>query len=149
VASSGLFSEGTSQHKTQTSGRFAVLPVRPFAQQWPHPPSTPSKADLAAAARQREGWQSLVLAMETALRPFDHEPGTLVAHWDYLPDRTRGVIASLTALILTAAIMAIEDAIEKITKSLLDSIESGWTAQRAYEARQGPSRKGKPPATPG
>jgi hypothetical protein len=32
VAASNLFTEGTSKRKTQTSGRFSLLPVKPFAQ---------------------------------------------------------------------------------------------------------------------
>lgn len=141
VGASGLFSEGGSTRKTQTAGRFSVLPVQPFAQHLLRRPAETSKAAAAAADRERNEWASLVLSMEAAVRLLNHRPGMLVDHWEYLLERTGGVIATLSALIRSAAVTAIEDGSERITRSLLDSIETDWTAQRAYEARGKRSKK--------
>lgn len=145
VATSGLFTEGTSKRKTQTSGRFSVLPLQPFAPNLLGAPGKPTKASEARRQQQRDEWAALVLSMESALRLYNHKTGTLTMQWEYLLERTGGVIASLSALIRTAAITAIEDGSETITRSLLDNIETDWTAQVEYESRR-KNRKAKAPA---
>ena len=136
IASTSLFSEGSGTRKTQTAGRFSVLPVRPFGQQLLHPPGKPNSQAVAAARREREEWVKVVLSLDDALRLFNHKPGMLAKHWEYLLERTGGSIAALSGLVRTAAIMAIEDGSEKITRSMLDGIETDWTSQRGFEQRR-------------
>lgn len=136
LAASALFEEGTANAKTQTSARFARLPVEPFGQLLLNPPTRMSKAAQEKADAQRAEWANLVVSMENALRLYNHKPGTLVREWKYLLDRTGGTIASLSALMRHAAIAAIEDGSEKVTRNLLDEIETDWSAQREHEARK-------------
>jgi Bacterial TniB protein len=70
----------------------------------------------------RSEWRSMVASMEQALRLHRHEPGTLAAQAKYLYQRTGGSISSLSHLIRAAAISAIADGSEQITKPLLKSI---------------------------
>lgn len=61
--------------------------------------------------------------MDEALRLDAHRAGALARHAPYLHLRTGGRIGSLSALVREAAIAAILDGTEKITKRLLDDIE--------------------------
>ena len=136
VAASGLFTEGTSKRKTQTAGRFSVLPVQPFGPHLLRKSGRTTKASEARRIEQRDEWISLIWSLESALRLYKHQPGTLAGQWEYLLDRSGGVIASLSALIRTAAVTAIEDGSEAITRRMLDDIETDWTAQIEYESRR-------------
>lgn len=76
--------------------------------------------------------------MDDALRLQAHPQGALVRHAAYLHHRTGGRIGSLSALVREAAIAAILDGSEKITKRLLDDIELDELAEQA--ARPGGRR---------
>jgi hypothetical protein len=58
-----------------------------------------------------------------------HRPGTLTTLDGYLHQRTGGMIGSLSHLIRGAAIEAILDGSESITKRLLDAVELDHAAQ--------------------
>lgn len=60
--------------------------------------------------------------LEAALRLHRHERGTLTGLDRYLHQRTRGMIGSLSHLIRAAALSAIEDGSEAITRQRLDTI---------------------------
>lgn len=87
---------------------------------------------------QRSAWEGLVKGMDDALRLQAHPQGALVRHAAYLHHRTGGRIGSLSALVREAAIAAILDGSEKITKRLLDDIELDELAEQA--ARPGGRR---------
>ena len=70
----------------------------------------------------RDEWRSMVATMEQALRLHRHEPGSLVAQARYLHQRTGGLISSLSHIIRAAAISAIVEGSEQITRDLLDGI---------------------------
>jgi hypothetical protein len=67
--------------------------------------------------------------LEDALRLHHHRPGTLTALSAHLHARTSGMIGSLSHLIRGAAIEAILDGTEKITKRLLETIDLDHAAQ--------------------
>ena len=106
VAREGLFSGTRGQ---QIAGRFTMIPAAPF----------PCAAE----------WQGLVATLEGALRLHEHPPGTLTALDRYLHQRTGGMIGSLSHLIRGAAIEAILDGSEKITRKLLDAVDLDHAAQ--------------------
>ncbi|HZM68052.1 MAG TPA: hypothetical protein VFC16_17320 [Nakamurella sp.] len=58
-----------------------------------------------------------------------HTPGTLSALDRYLHQRTGGMIGSLSHLIRGAALEAIMDGTEKITRQLLDTVDLDHAAQ--------------------
>lgn len=110
----------------QIAGRFTLIPARAFDY---------------GTAEQRETWRGLVSTMEASLRLHRHRPGTLTGLDEYLFGRTNGMIGSLSHLVRGAAILAIQDGTEHITKELLDLIPVDHAAQRA--SRQQPSRRRK------
>jgi hypothetical protein len=87
----------------QIAGRFAMITTGPF-------PRT-------------EAWTRLVGALEGSLRLHHHRPGTLIGLEDHLHGRTRGMIGSLLRLIRSAAIQAVLDGSERITRRALAQIE--------------------------
>ncbi|OPC76774.1 ATP/GTP-binding protein [Embleya scabrispora] len=93
----------------QIAGRFAVIETIPF-------PRT-------------QEWTGLVGALEAALRLHQHRPGTLEALAEYLHRRTGGMIGSLSHLIRGAAIDAILDGSETITRNSLKSVQLDHAAQ--------------------
>jgi hypothetical protein len=58
----------------------------------------------------------------------------------YLYRRSGGMIGSLSQLVRGAAILAIEDGSEQISKQLLDSVAVDYAAERADTSR--PPRRG-------
>lgn len=66
--------------------------------------------------------------MEAALDLTQHTPGTLTRHASYLHQRTAGRIGSLAR---QAAITAICDGTERITKKALDAIQLDHLAEEA------------------
>lgn len=105
----------------QIAGRFTLIGSTPFAY---------------GTAEQRAAWKSLVSTLEAMLRLQQHEPGTLVALDEYLYRRTGGMIGSLSQLIRGAAILAIEEGTERISRDLLDVIPVDYAAERANAATQ-------------
>lgn len=113
VAGVGLFG-GTRGR--QIAGRFATLPTAAF----PY-----------GSAAQRQQWQALVTTLEQALRLHSHRAGTLLKLDSYLHQRTDGMIGSLSHLIRGAAIEAILDGSETITKATLDTVHLDHAAEHA------------------
>ncbi|MER6372603.1 TniB family NTP-binding protein [Streptomyces mirabilis] len=74
-------------------------------------------------------WQSMIATMEHALRLHRHPSGTLPGQAKYLYQRTGGSISSLSHLIRAAAISAIIDGSERITRVLLDSVPVDHSTQ--------------------
>jgi Bacterial TniB protein len=70
----------------------------------------------------RDEWRCMVATMEQALRLHRHEPGSLVKQAKYLHQRTGGLISSLSHIIRAAAIYAIIEGSEQVTRDLLDVI---------------------------
>lgn len=99
VQSSGLFS---GVRGAQISGRFALTTTGAF-------PNT-------------EEWKQLVATLDGALRLHHHRQRDLLAFADYLHARANGSISSLSHLVRAAAIDAIYDQSEKITRDLLDQV---------------------------
>jgi hypothetical protein len=117
VEAAGLFA-GTRGR--QIAGRFTVIPASAFAY---------------GTSEQREQWRALVATMESTLRLHKHKPGTLLGMDEYLYRRSGGMIGSLSQLIRGAAILAIEDGREQITRDLLDIVPVDYAAERADTTR--------------
>jgi hypothetical protein len=113
VEAQGLFAGVRGR---QIAGRFTVIPAVPFAY---------------GTSEQREAWRALVATMEQTLRLHQHHPGTLVELDEYLYRRSSGMIGSLSQLIRGAAILAITDGTEQITRELLDTVPVDYAAERA------------------
>ena len=113
VDETGLFA-GTRGR--QIAGRFTLIHARPF--------------DYGTTG-QKDTWRSLVASMEASLRLHGHQPGTLTGLGEYLFGRTGGMIGSLSQLVRGAAILAIEDGTEQITRELLDLVPVDHAAQRS------------------
>jgi hypothetical protein len=112
VDRAGLFAGTRGQ---QIAGRFGLIATVPF----------PYAAE----------WQGLVATLEGALRLHHHRPGTLVRLDRYLHQRTGGMIGSLSHLLRGAAIEAILDASEQITKATLDGVGLDHAAQQRHRSR--------------
>ncbi|HEU5266551.1 MAG TPA: ATP-binding protein [Jatrophihabitans sp.] len=108
VERSGLF---TGVRGKQIAGRCVLINTGPFT--------------------CRDEWASLLATLEAALRLHRHQPGTLPKLTRYLHQRTGGMIGSLSHLIRAAALTAILDGTEQITRKLLDSIPVDHAAQSA------------------
>jgi hypothetical protein len=93
----------TGTRGEQIAGRFGMVRTGPF------PPG--------------EQWSGLVAALEPSLRLHHHINGTLTKLDSYLHQRTTGMIGSLLRLIRSAAIQAVLDGSERITRATLDSID--------------------------
>jgi len=110
----------------QIAGRFTLIHARPFDY---------------GTIEQRDTWRGLVSTMENMLRLHRHQPGALTELDECLFTRTNGMIGSLSQLVRGAAILAIQDGTEQITKQLLDLVPVDHAAQRANSQR--PGRRGK------
>jgi AAA domain len=86
----------------QIAGRYSMVRTGPFPQD--------------------AQWTTLVAATEGSLRLHRHQPGTLPGLAGYLHQRTGGMIGSLLWLIRSAAIQAVIDSTEKITRKAMDAI---------------------------
>jgi len=96
---------------------------------------------LPAAQGTTQPFRDLVTAMENALDLTHHKPGTLHRLAPYLHQRTAGRIGSLSRLIRRAAITAILDTTEKITKPALDAITLDHLAEQHYRPRTKPTKR--------
>ena len=103
-------------------------------------PSSPPPPFAYGTTAQREQWRALVATLESTLRLHQHQPGSLVALDEYLYRRSGGMIGSLSQLIRGAAILAIEDGSEQITRDLLDAVPVDYAAERAATASR-PARR--------
>lgn len=102
----------------QIAGRFGMVRTGPF-------PTGPH-------------WDSLVAALEHSLRLHRHVPDTLTDLSGYLHHRTAGMIGSLLRLIRSAAIQAILDGNERITKTTLEAIDVDLAAESTRTATRRP-----------
>ncbi len=84
---------------------------------------------LPARRGTREPFRRVITDIENALDLHQHKPGTLPRHAAYLHQRTAGRIGSLTRLIRQAAITAICDGTERITKTALDAVRLDHLAE--------------------
>jgi hypothetical protein len=109
----GLFSGSRGR---QIAGRFAAIEATVFGY---------------ATTTQRKDWHALIATLDAAVRLHRHEPGALIKHAAYLHQRTGGMIGSLSHLIREAAIDAILDGTEKITKAGMDRVTLDLAAERA------------------
>ena len=91
-----------------------------------------------AAFPRDEYWTGLISALEDSLRLHRHQPATLTALGEYLHRRTGGMIGSLLRLIRGAAIQAVLDGTEKITRAALDSIGADIASETAGPGRRRP-----------
>ena len=109
VEHSGLF---TGIRGGQIAGRCTLLHTSPFPQ-------------------GRE-WAGLVATMEGTSRLHLYMPGTLAKLHTYLHQRTGGMIGSLSHLIRAAAISAILDGTERITRRQLHTLHVDHAGESAY-----------------
>jgi hypothetical protein len=115
VERAGLFNGPRGQ---QLASRFSTVPATGF----PY-----------GTTVQRQAWQALVSGLESTLPLRAHARGTL-ARWDeHLHRRTGGLIGSLSHLVRGAAIDAILDGAEKVTRGHLDAVRLDHAAE-AYTA---------------
>jgi hypothetical protein len=120
VTGAGLFG---GLRGRQIAGRFASFTTAPF----PY-----------GSAAQREQWRALVATLEQALFLQRHRPGDLLKLDAYLHERTDGMIGSLSHLVRGAAIEAILDGSEAITKATLESVRLDHAAELAHRQRSKP-----------
>ena len=120
---SGLFAGTRGQ---QIAGRFGVITCQAF----PY-----------GTAAQRQQWQALIATLEQSLRLRRHQPGQLLRLDAYLHERTDGMIGSLSHLIRGAAMEAILDGTEKITRETLDRISLDHAAETTRTRRKAAARQ--------
>jgi Bacterial TniB protein len=87
---------------------------------------------LPARHAGRRPFTDLITDMETALDLTRHRAGSLPRLTSYLHQRTAGRIGSLARLIRQAAITAIHDGTEKITRTQLEQIRLDHLAETHY-----------------
>ncbi|MFD7678473.1 TniB family NTP-binding protein [Streptomyces sp. NPDC060187] len=100
----------------QLAARASLIDCRPFPAR--HGPAEP--------------FRDLVTTMENALDLRHHQTGTLPRLTPYLHQRTAGTIGSLSRLIRQAAITAISNSTERITKTSLDTIRLDHQAEQHH-----------------
>jgi hypothetical protein len=76
-------------------------------------------------------WATLTAALEDSLRLHRHRPGTLPQLARDLHQRTGGMIGSLLWLIRSAAIQAVIDGTEQITRKAMDTLQVDIASQAA------------------
>jgi hypothetical protein len=108
VERAGLLSGTRGQ---QIAGRFSMIRTGAF------PPG--------------DEWTALLAALDASLRLHAQVPGTLVKLSTYLHQRTIGMIGSLLRLVRSAAVQAVIDGTERITRAGLDSIDIDVAAETA------------------
>ena len=123
VEGSGLFAGTRGQ---QIAGRFGMIACDPF----PY-----------GTTAQRQQWQALIATLEQSLRLHRHQPSQLLRLDGYLHERTNGMIGSLSHLIRGAAVEAILDGTEKITRETLDRIGLDHAAEATRTRRKAASRR--------
>jgi hypothetical protein len=120
---SGLFAGTRGQ---QIASRFGVITCQAFSY---------------GTAAQRQQWQALIATLEQSLRLHRHPPGQLLRLDAYLHERTDGMIGSLSHLIRGAAVEAILDGTEKITRETLDRIGLDHAAETTRTRRKAAARR--------
>lgn len=97
----------TGPRGAQLAARFKVLRSLPL---------------LNGTGKQKQEWRELLRDVESALRLNRHRAGTLERHADYIHLLTGGVMASLSQLVREAAICAVLDGSQAITKRSLSKV---------------------------
>jgi Resolvase, N terminal domain len=110
----------------QIAGRSGVITCRAFA---------------CGTTAQRQEWQALIATLGQSLRLHRHAPGRLLKLAGYLHERTDGMIGSLSHLIRGAAVEAILDGTEKITRETLDRIGLDHAAETTRTRRKAAARR--------
>ncbi|MFG3034954.1 TniB family NTP-binding protein [Streptomyces sp. NPDC048253] len=105
----------------QIAGRFKIFRNRPLAY---------------GTAVEKETWHELLRHMEDLLRLRAHRCGSLAGHSAYLHARTGGCIGSLSQLVREAALIAITEGTERITKKLLAEVELDAAAEAQARPRR-------------
>ena len=90
---------------------------------------------------QRQQWQALIATLEQSLRLHRHAQGQLLRLDAYLHERTDGMIGSLSHLIRGAAVEAILDGTEKITRDTLDRTGLDQAAETTRTRRRSAARR--------
>lgn len=111
----------TGTRGQQLRGRFSVLNME--------------RVNVTEPADRRT-WKGLLLGFEKKLTLHDQTPGSLLAHTDYLFERTSGSIGSLARLLISSASELINsgpDALEMLTPKIMDNheVDRHATAERA------------------
>lgn len=89
---------------------------------------------LPARLGTHRPFTDLISDMEAALDLQRHRPGTLPRHTTYLHQRTAGRIGSLARLIREAALTAILDGTERITRASPDTVRLDHLAEAHHKA---------------
>jgi hypothetical protein len=119
VVGNGLFS---GRRGAQLARRFRMLHVDPI--------------NYGSADERRE-WHHVIDQFERSLMLYNQKSGSLVKLAKYLFDRTGGVMTSLSSLIREAAVDAINDGTEAVTRDHLDDVLLDYAAEEnAVQARQ-------------
>lgn len=113
----------------QIAGRFGVITCQGFAY---------------GTTFQRQEWRALIATLEQSLRLHRHAPGQLLRLDAYLHERTDGMIGSLSHLIRGAAVEAILEGTEKITRETLDRISLDQVAETTRTHRKSTRRRHGP-----
>jgi hypothetical protein len=117
IEGTGLFA---GRRGGQIAGRYSLIATSPFRYH---------------TAENRQAWHALVATLEESLRLHSHRPGTLVKLGPYLHERTGGMIGSLSHLIREAALDALLDGTEKITRAGLDAVDLDQAAEEQHSIR--------------
>ncbi|MGW1658396.1 AAA family ATPase [Streptomyces atratus] len=127
IEGTGLFA---GRRGGQIASRYSLIPTSSFRHKTP---------------QEQAAWQALVATLENALRLHAHRPGTLLALAPYLHERTAGMIGSLSHLVREAALDAILDGTEKITRTGLEAVDLDESAeqQNLPRARQRRTREAR------
>jgi hypothetical protein len=113
TARTGLFNDVRGR---QLAGRFVPIHTQPFGY---------------ATTADRDQWTRLVDGFDTMLRLHRHRPGSVTRLAGHLYGRAAGSISSLSMVIRSAAITAIMDGTENITKTGLDAVPLDHAAATA------------------
>ncbi|MBT2456746.1 TniB family NTP-binding protein [Streptomyces sp. ISL-86] len=120
----------------QLAGRASLIDCDPLpaTTRTPTKPSSPHGTNNGNSRETGGGqpFRDLVTAMENALDLEHHRPSSLARIAPYLHQRTAGRIGSLSRLLRRAAITAILDGTEKITRDALDAITLDHLAEQHY-----------------
>ncbi|KXP01297.1 ATP-binding protein [Tsukamurella pseudospumae] len=85
-------------------------------------------------------WRGLVATLDTALRLYEHAPGTLTRNAKFLHRRTGGSISSLSQLVRSAALTAIMTGSEAVTRQLLEETPVDHAAEQVTPRDERPAR---------
>ncbi|MFE5669154.1 hypothetical protein ACFQ7W_35200 [Streptomyces niveus] len=86
----------------------------------------------------------MIASLEDALRLHQHKPGSLVKLDGYLHERTDGAIGSLSQLVRGAALEAIINGSEAVTRKTLETTEVHQTAENARQEHRRNRRPRRP-----